>query len=903
MKLVFVLMIFKPIEYINRMKCLFVFHKSVLLTQTKHFPRKIALSLVSKFCILNKHLLFSIFLLLPFISFAQSQIKDSIEVVIAPEYSQVGKTHRFLFGENYRKAWATPVKVRVFDLRKAQGGLEIVKLGGGMQTKSLRLRDKSGREYVLRTLQKFPERALPQNLKNTIAKDILQDQVSTSNPFAALTVPPLADALQIPHSNPEVVYVADDPGLGEYRKEFANQVFLFEERIPDESDKTDNSLKVIKKLRDDNDVLVDQKIVLRARLLDMLLGDWDRHEDQWRWDKIKEGKTTRYTPIPRDRDQVFYQTSGVFPWIVSHQWLKSKFQPYEAEIRDINGWNFNARYFDRTFLNQLNEADWETEIAYVQGALTDDKIASAIKKLPPSIWKLDGERLTKTFISRRDNLRKQALAYYRFISIFVEIPMSDKHERFSIDYKSGGIIDVKINKTLKDGEVQQQLYTRSFDPEVTKEIRLYGFDGQDAFHVTGDQKSSIKVRLIGGGDVDTFALSNNFTNKKNLYIYDRSDKKNVVENGTKAKLRLSADTAVNEYDRNSFVYDRFMPVIMGEYNNDYGVSLILGFADTKQGFRKKPYAFHHEFLVKYSTVRQSFLISYEADWKKAIGNNDLSINLLSHGPNNYSNFFGIGNNTKFRETDNGISHFRNRYDYINGDVSLSHTYGRFKLKAGLAGQFYNSSLSNNEQRFLAEYNLENPDAFVFGTRWYSGITVGAKVDTRNNSLQPTNGVHWQATFNALQNLNVGKQRYADFNTDFSFYLNPGQDSVFVIANRTGFGTNFGQPEYYQMMKLGGPQTLRGYHTWRFTGRTMAYNNFEVRLKVLDFNSYLFPGKLGVIGFHDIGRVWSPETSSSNWHNGYGGGIYFSPADLILLQGVVGFSKESTLTYISLGFRF
>lgn len=847
--------------------------------------------------------MFIILLTLPNYTLAQQNKLDSVEVVIAPEYDKVSKTHRFFFGDNYRKAWSTPVTVRKLLLSKEKGGLEIVKLGGGLQTKSLRLRNSSGREWVLRTLQKYPERNMPENLRATIAKYILQDQVSTANPFAALTVPPLAEALGIPHSNPEVVFIGDDARLGEFRKDFANNVYLFEERIPDDSEKTDNSAKALKTLKSDNDAVVDQKMVLRARLLDMLLGDWDRHEDQWRWDRVKNGKSITYTPIPRDRDQVYYKTSGVLPWVVAHQWLKSKFQPYEEEIRDVKGWNFNARYFDRTFLTNLAEQDWMEQIEYVQRTLTDQVIANAIKKLPPSIWDLDGKYIEQTFIKRRNNLKKQALEYYRFLAIYVDIPASDKHERFLLDYRQDGNINVQINKKLKTGEVQQMIYQRTFRPQETKEIRLYGFDGEDNFIVKGNYRSKIKVRLIGGGDTDTFSIDSGFINKQRLYLYDRSDKKNIVLNPKLAKSRMQNDTTVNQYNRTAFVYDRFMPVISAEYNNDYGVSAILGFSDMKQGFRKTPYAFHHEFLVRYSTGRKSFLISYHADWKKAIGKNDLGINIISRGPNNQSNFFGIGNNTNFSDEDDNITYYRNRYDYINGDVSLGRTFGKLRFKLGVAAQMYNSSFSNNENKYLSEYQSEQPQSVAFGTRWYTGITFGINMDTRNHPLLPNKGQLWQVAINSMQSLQQGNRRYTDLHTDYAFYLNPDQHANFVIANRTGFGTVLGKPEFFQMMKLGGPQTLRGYRTWRFTGQTTAYNNLEFRLKVLDFNSYLLPGKVGLIGFHDIGRVWSKGESSSKWHNGYGGGIYFSPADLILIQGVVGLSPESTLTYVSLGFRF
>jgi hemolysin activation/secretion protein len=105
------------------------------------------------------------------------------------------------------------------------------------------------------------------------------------------------------------------------------------------------------------------------------------------------------------------------------------------------------------------------------------------------------------------------------------------------------------------------------------------------------------------------------------------------------------------------------------------------------------------------------------------------------------------------------------------------------------------------------------------------------------------------------------------------------------------------------MKLGGAQNFRGFHTNRFTGKTIAYNNLELRLKVLDFTSYLLPGSFGVIGFNDVGRVWVPGEKSDQWHDGYGGGLYIIPAQLVLIEAVMGFSKEGSLPYITIGMRF
>ncbi len=837
--------------------------------------------------------------------FAQSYLTaDSVTVAIEPDYNKVSKTHRFLLGENYRNLWSAPVKMRVFHISKEKGGLKILQLGGGMQTKSLRLEDPTGHEWVLRTIQKYPAKVLPATLRTTIAKDIVQDQISAEHPFAAITVPPLADALGIPHAHPEVVFVPDDPALGKYQKDFANQVFLFEEREPLNVDKTDNVPKVQSKIQEDNDNRVDQKTVLRARLLDMLLGDWDRHEDQWRFERIKDSSGTLYEPVPRDRDQVYNNAFGAFPWLVSQYEMLAKFQSYKDHIRSINTWNLNARYFDRYFLNALSEQDWKEQIAYVQSKLTDEVITNAVKLMPDTIYKLSGPDIIRKLIGRRNVLDKQALEYYRFLSKVVEIPMSDKREYFNIVNQPDGSISLRINKLKKDGQQQKVIYERTFDPAVTNEIRLYGMGGKDVFNVSGTKNSPITVRMIGGDGEDTFLVDSTLTGKGNRYVYDRSDQKNNLPPASQVHIRTAADTMVNNYNKTSFKYDFLQPVPLASYSKDYGFELMVEFINEKQGFRKYPYAYIQTLAVSYGFGTNSLLVKYNGNFIKAVGKNDLVINAISKGPNYTSDFFGVGNNTTFVNSGvQKIEYYRNVYTYLNVDASLKRKYGKWAASAGLALQYYNGDDDDNASKYLNVYNQQNPDEKVFNAQAYAGLIGQVVLDTRDKGTMAHDGILWSTTLTGTKEVNSSYHTYGQIKSEFSFYINPDKDSVLVFANRTGAGTTFGHAAFFQLLALGGAQNLRGFYDRRFAGKTEAYDNFEIRLKLFDFASYILPGTLGLVGFNDVGRVWQPGQSSNQWHDGYGGGFYFLPAQLILIQGVVGFSKEGFYPYISAGFRF
>ncbi|MCW3107238.1 MAG: surface antigen precursor, partial [Segetibacter sp.] len=561
--------------------------------------------------------------------------------------------------------------------------------------------------------------------------------------------------------------------------------------------------------------------------------------------------------------------------------------------------------FDRIFLNELSEDDWKKQISYVQTILTDNLIKTAVRKLPDTIYALSGKKIISTLIARRSMLRKEALKYFRFLAKKADVHASDKEEFFKIDHKNNGDVGVSIYKIKEKGGVDRLLYSRIFDHHYTKDIRLYGLGGNDIFTITGTAKSPIKVRMVGGDNIDSFYVNENLHDKRKLYIYDRSDQDNILPLRSLVRNKTSRDSTVNAYDKHNFKYDKLGPLVSLVYSVDQRTMLRAGVVYEKHGFRKEPFAEKHLLSANYATSRHSFMFEYSAYLTKVIKNNDLRIDLVSRGPKNVSNFFGIGNETEFVNTEGKeIQYYRNRYDLLSADVRLQrHMNKSFTINAGLSAEYYTSSPSNNSTRFFQEYNAKYPGENIFSKRLYAGMVAGASVDTRNNGLFSSSGIFWDTEISAMNQLNGNRKTYGQIVSEFNFYIPLSKDSNIVIANRLGGGTTVGSPVFFQQMQLGGIRNLRGFHTYRFTGKTMFFHNADLRFKLFDFTSYLFPGTIGIVGFNDIGRVWVPGESSNKWHHGYGGGIYIIPAELILIQAVVGHSVEGTLPFISVGFTF
>lgn len=824
---------------------------------------------------------------------------DHVRIPIASGYDSVGRLQRVLLGTNYRTEWATPVTLPVFDLTRTQGGFTILQRGGGQQTKSLRLADTSGREWVLRSVQKDPANALPEALRETIAKDVLQDQISAGYPFAPLVVPVLANALGIPHATPRLVFVPNDPALGIYQADFGNTVCLFEERSPGNG-KSISTDKVIDALEKDNDNRIDQRAFLRARMLDLLIGDWDRHEDQWRWGNHKTATGKEFYPIPRDRDQVFFRTNGLLPAIASLPWLQPKFQGFTRKLANVNGFMFNGRYVDRLFLNGLTVQDWIAEITALRDSLTDDVLEQAISQLPNTLRPQSGEKLLQTLKIRRGWLLDKGLEYYRFISRSVDIPGSDKTELFQIEHLDDDHLAISVFKVAKNGSVAQPLYRRVFDASVTHEVRLYGQKGDDLFKVSG-RSSAIIVRLIGGKGADVFSVDGS---PRKPIIYDLSTEANALPGPHQAQLRLSTDKAVNQYDPHAFKYNRVAPLATAGYNLDDGILLGAGVQWTKQGFRKKPYAAMNRLLISRALATEAMSINYDGIFTDLIGSNDLWINALSRAPDNVTNFFGAGNESIY-DRNRRIRYYRTRYNLITLSTLLKRSLGAH-MEGSIGPIFQHFVLHDEENngRFINDYlrQLDNPADFKKREN-YGGLQAGLVIDSRNRPGQPSRGFYWNTTLLGLQGFGEQSNQFTQLRSELAIYTSFSQAARFVLVNRLGGGITYGNPAFYQLLYLGGQDNLRGFRTYRFAGNHLVYYNLEARVKLFDFQSFLFPGSVGLLAFNDLGRVWLRGENSRTWHDGYGAGLYVTPASLLVLTATAGFSTEGVLPYVSLGFRF
>jgi hypothetical protein len=827
---------------------------------------------------------------------------DSVMVVADSQFVSAGGFKRWLLGSNYRKEWSVPVKVPVFNM----SGWTPLERGGGLQTRSLRMKNEKGEQYVLRGVKKYiTSEALPEAVReDALAKDVVTDGVSSSYPYAALSVPPFASAVNVPHATPKLVYVPDDPRLGKFRADYGNLFAFVEEREPGNGKKTSNTDDLQKKIMKDNDNVVDQRRVLKARLLDMFIMDFDRHEDQWRWEADDNGKGKIYAPVPRDRDQPFFINNGFIPWIAGFPFVAPQLQGFRPKARNIKTFNFNARNFDRNYLNDMSEKDWRDIAEVVLAAMTDSLIETSLKEQPGPIQPYAMNSIIAELKERRKYYIEDVMTYYRFLAKQVSVFGSDKRELFDI-VRAGDSVTVTVYKINKSGEKDNALYQRTFQGGLTSELRLYGMGGDDEFRTHGEGGGGIVVRIIGGAGNDVFKNEATSAAVKTK-IYDLSTEKNVFEGQGHYREFLSSDPDVNAVNRLGYKYNVLTPLLNVGYNPDDGVFLGVQFRYVTQGFHKDPYKQMHNLSLLHALSTDAWAFKYGFEAIHAIGTMDLLVHANILAPSNTINFFGFGNKSKYDKTaKEGIRYYRARFNSYDADLQLRKRFGNvFSLAIGPAFQYYTLDSTDNKDRFINRTDINGLNkAELYLSKAFLGGRATAVVDTRNDKILTSRGINWVTQFSSYGALNDNSHNYSQLNSDLSLYASFNTRANVVLSTRVGYGKTFGNYEFYQAQFLGGLENLRGYRKFRFAGDESFFHNIDLRVKLAEFQTYLFPGSLGLLFFNDVGRVWRKGENSSEWHDGYGGGLWISPLKKFVFSASYGQGTDGGVVLIKLGFQY
>lgn len=486
---------------------------------------------------------------------------DSAQVTAGRHYER-GAVGRLLLGRHHRPAWTQPVWLPVLQpASTVPGGLRPGKVGGGFQTTSMTVVGADGRGYALRSVDKDPYRTLPKVLRHTFVLNLVRDATAAGHPYGAFVVPALAEAAGIPHTNPHAYYVrADENGLGEASRRYQGRVVLLEEKLEGKNNIA-GRLPGATELEESGEMLtaryaspkntVDEAAFLRARLLDLWLGDWDRHEGQWTWAAYPQsGGHTRWVPVPQDRDQVFFRfDDGLIPWLASK--AVAKFRTFGPKYQSIEGYTRNSRYIDEHVLTKQGRSAYLATAHDLQRRLTDSVIVRAVRQgLPRDVYRQEGAAMIAALRARRETLPEATANYYDLRARDVLVAGTDADERFVVERLNDTATVVSVYEQEPPAKrADSLLYRRVFNPAETRQVLLHGLGGDDVFELRGSVRRSPFISLYGGPGNDLVRDSSHVAGlRRKTRFYDTS-RNNELEPAPELKDKTSHGVESHAFDR------------------------------------------------------------------------------------------------------------------------------------------------------------------------------------------------------------------------------------------------------------------------------------------------------------------------------------------------------------------
>ncbi|MGK0390647.1 MAG: hypothetical protein ACI94Y_003406, partial [Maribacter sp.] len=834
--------------------------------------------------------------------------QDSFRMAVNADYDKGSKFKKVIMGSHYRELWGTEVTARIINLDTEKGGLIPIKKGGGTMSNSLRMETKEGKQYVLRSIDKYLEKALPEDFRNISSiKSVIKDQTSTMHPFSAMVLPSMAEAAGIYYHKPELVYLPHQKGLGAYNDLFEEGLYLLEGRATGDRSDLDNVgnskntmgyTDVVKNLNKSTMHVIDQEWVLRSRLFDTFIHDWDRHDDNWRWASFEEGDKIIYRPIPRDRDQTFFEINGLIPGFASL--FVRRLRPFRENIRDVKGFNFNGRNFDRYYLNDLDRSEWMAAIEDLKKRMTDEVIEDAFEVWPTEIQAKNAASTIVTLKVRRERLDIFAMKLYDFIAKEVDVRGTNKKELFEIEHLENGNVHVRAYVSNKAGDKKEKYFDRIFLKKETKEVRIFALDGKDHFRVMGDAKKKIRVRIIGGQGADD--LIDNSKGKKTI-AHDDKDGMTIAGTGS-IKDKRNNSLHNNSYDRVGFKYNSRMPAILFGYNADDRVWIGAGLTLTKQGFRKSPYKSKQKFAVRTAPgSRGTFSINYEGDFIEKVGKLDLLLKGDFENPA-YMNYFGATNNIDLPDselTNKAVRNYWIRMRSYKVATLLKKRFGADKFDIKFGPTIQNIELENISGRILDE--LEEFDEDDFEPKIFAGLMASFNINTVDKESNPKHGIRLHIGTEQRFGLNAEQNKSGLAEASVTNYLTFGTKVQLTIANRLGGAFSWGDAEFYQNPTLGNSNYLRGHRNQRFNGESIFYNNLDLRIKLFSWSNKILPMDIGLLGGFDVAKVWSENSPADQFRKTYTAGLWISPVSSFIINPHVSFSDEKPMFTFSLGFNF
>ncbi len=849
---------------------------------------------------------------------------DATETKAASERYGANALHRFVFGDGYRELWSTPLELPVLDLEHEAGGLVATRRFGGLQTAVLAFANPEGRSFTFRASDKNPAAVLHPMLLDTIVERLVQDHMSAQHPGGALAAGVIAERAGLLGVDERLVVLPDDPRLGPHREEFAGRVgTFFEYPIPRSATQPGfhGASEILgyedlyAALAEDDAIRVDARAFLRARLVDLLIGDFDRHRKQWRWAKLPDSPL--WQPIPEDRDMAFVRADGLA--LAIGRIYVPILQRYDGDYPGMTGLTLHGWEQDRWILPALAWRDWEPIVADLQVRLDDATIERAVAALPEPWAQRDGPRLAKALRGRRDGLAKAARRYFEHLAREVDVQTSNAAHDVAVTREPNGRTRVVVRRRSDgDDSPGEPLFARRFDPDTTREIRIYLRGGDDRVVVAGGP-GPIRLHVVAEGGRKRI----DDREGGGTQVHAPGGESEILEG---PRTRIDRKPYVPPFKRTGFVDieevpprdwgSETIPIPELGYEPDVGPFLGAQVRHTRYGFRRHPWSSRQSLGFGWAAVAREPRVRYSGRFRPE--NSPWLAGLdLSYSGIDVLRFYGEGNETRNVGSDR-FFRVRNQQFRLMPSGLAELADDRVRVSGGPFAQY--------SRTFQGERLIDQLEPYGNGEFGLIGAEARLEVDTRRSvpsiaeqlelpyhenpaAGHPTSGIHLDLMARLHPPVWGVERTYGSLRGSLAGYLTPGEQDRVTLALRVGGQQNFGRTPYFDLAYVGGGRFFsgatsnRGFRTQRFAGKASVYGNADLRVALFR-PKIVVPGDLGILAFADVGRVFADHESSDDWHPSGGAGVWFAPlvrTNTISLS--VADSREETLAYLRIGFHY
>lgn len=826
-------------------------------------------------------------LMLPFSFPAAAAVQDTVRHSIYPQdLKNKSNFYNKLWGVHYRTLYSTPITAQAVTLHTLLGGMEVTDQAENFH--GLFVSDRQNRLYMLKPLggstsflesKFFREMYNKKDFKGTYLDEFIGDAYTIINPYTFLAADRMARVAGLSFNNSRIFFLQG----GTAEDTIANGTSIRNKLVslrdePDTATQKNilSTEELLKQIRKSKYSKVDQQKYVAGRLFDMLIGDWNKIPENWNWRATHTADSILFSPIVIDRNHAFTKVDGLLFKQMLNVLGLGFITNYSNHPKDIEKINKLGYTLDMALANGTDESVWKQQALALQQTLSDSVIDAAFRLLPPEIQGKETDAIKAKLLVRRDSLPYMAHRYYKKLQRTPVLTATDGDDRIALDRFGRDSLLIRIYQ----GNSALPSFLKKYSAKETKEIWLYGLEGNDEYQVRGKAKKEIPVFLIAGPDSNLYKIENGHQIRIYAYTSDRSR----LDTVSGVRKIISDIPAIHNYDYEKVKYKKLSFTPWGFYDSDIGFSLGAFLTYEMYGFKQSPFTFRHR--IGYNYLR-GFM--YQGTFPFYDERKSFNLDAFIASPRNFFNFFGYGNNT------DGFKDETKKYNRVTiRQYSLTPSF-RMEMKKQqqltLSASFEMYKAKHSSDRYINEVIPANHR--LFRMNLFAGVEAAYQVKAAPASFLP----ELEADVSAGWKMNLKK-------TGRNFPYSKLALSATVrftdrFSIKTGAEAKLLYNDKYDFYQAAGI-TLRGFRDNRFIGKQSFYHHTDFRLDMGKIRNPFTPLRYGLFTGFDYGRVWFPGEHSRRWHTSYGGGFWLTIINEVTTQYSCFGSEDGARFLFSIG---